>query len=118
VRPAVGVAEDRNSDPQGPWLERHRRRRAAVGPLTRLLARHPDYQLKFVVQDADDVNEVLQLLDDIGPVARERVLLMPEGRTAHEVAARAPLVAGLCVDHGFRYTPRLHLDLFGGGRGV
>jgi 7-carboxy-7-deazaguanine synthase len=43
---------------------------------------------------------------------------MAEGRTAGEVAARAGEIAALCLAHGFRYTPRLHLDLFGGGRGV
>jgi 7-carboxy-7-deazaguanine synthase len=43
---------------------------------------------------------------------------MAEGRSAEEVAGRTSLVVGLCLEHGFRYTPRLHLDLFGGGRGV
>jgi 7-carboxy-7-deazaguanine synthase len=107
-----------NSDPHGPWLERHRGRRSDLGPLRRLLERFPEYQLKFVVQDADDMTEVLELLDAVGPVAAERVVLMPEGRTAPEVAERAPVIAALCVEHGFRYTPRLHLDLFGSGRGV
>jgi 7-carboxy-7-deazaguanine synthase len=107
-----------NSDPHGPWLERHRGRRSDLGPLRRLLERFPEYQLKFVVQDADDMTEVLELLDAVGPVAAERVVLMPEGRTAPEVAERAPVIAALCVEHGFRYPPRLHLDLFGSGRGV
>jgi 7-carboxy-7-deazaguanine synthase len=62
--------------------------------------------------------EVLLVLDELAGVDPSRVLLMAEGRTAAEVAGRAPIVAGLCAEHGFRYTPRLHLDLFGGGRGV
>ncbi len=78
----------------------------------------PDHQLKFVVQDGDDLPEILELIEAAGGVAPERVLLMPEGRNAAEVAARAAEVAALCVQHGFRYTPRLQLDLFGGGRGV
>jgi 7-carboxy-7-deazaguanine synthase len=107
-----------NSDPQGSWRGRHRARRRDLAPLRRLLDRFPDHQLKFVVQDGDDIPEVLQLLDVVGGVDRHRVLLMAEGRSAEEVAARAPTVAALCVEHGFRYTPRLHLDLFGDGRGV
>jgi hypothetical protein len=43
---------------------------------------------------------------------------MAEGRSAAEVAEKAPMVAALCSEYGFRYTPRLHLDLFGGGKGV
>ncbi|MGD8439540.1 MAG: 7-carboxy-7-deazaguanine synthase QueE [Holophagae bacterium] len=107
-----------NSDPQGSWRDRHRRARADLGPLRALLSRFDSYQLKFVVTDTDDVPEILTMLDELGSVDRNRVLLMAEGRSAAEVADRAALVAGLCSEYGFRYTPRLHLDLFGGGRGV
>ncbi len=107
-----------NSDPPGTWGPRHRRRRSDLGALTRLLGRFPEHQLKFVVRGVDDLHGVRDVLDRLGGVDPARVLLMPEGRTAEEVAARAPVVAALCLEHGFRYTPRLHLDLFGGGRGV
>jgi 7-carboxy-7-deazaguanine synthase len=107
-----------NSDPPGAAGERHRRRRSDIGPIRRLLKRFPQHQLKFVVEDADDLAEILETLDRIGGVAASRVLLMAQGRSAEEVAQRAPGVAALCLEHGFRYTPRLHMDLFGGGRGV
>ena len=106
-----------SSDPGGSHRGRHRRLRADRTAARRLLERFPEHQLKLVVVDADDLLEVLPLVAELG-VERSRVLLMAEGRTAGEVAARAPLVAALCLEHGFRYTPRLHLDLFGGGRGV
>ena len=106
-----------NSDPDGRFRERHRDLRANLAPLRHLLARHPEHQLKFVVQGEGDIGEILAMVELLG-VVRHRVLLMPEGRTAVEVAVRAPAVARLCMQHGFRYTPRLHLDLFGSGRGV
>jgi len=106
-----------NSDPDGPAGERHRRLRTDLGPARRLIAQHPEYQLKLVVRDERDMPEVERLVAALG-AARERVLLMPEGRTAAEVAARSGEVGRLCLAHGFRYSPRLHLDLFGGGRGV
>jgi 7-carboxy-7-deazaguanine synthase len=105
-----------NSDPEGRFRERHRALRSRIGPLQRLLSRHPEHQLKFVVRGKDDVGEIETLVERLG-VARERVLLMPEGRSAAEVAARAAAVARLCLEHGFRYTPRLHLELFGNRRG-
>jgi 7-carboxy-7-deazaguanine synthase len=71
----------------------------------------------LVAQGKDDVAEILALVVRLG-VERERVLLMPEGRSAAEVGARAPVVARLCLEHGFRYSPRLHLELFGNIRGV
>lgn len=107
-----------NSDPQGRWRERHRRQRGDLGALTTLLRRFPEHQLKFVIQDDGDIGDVLAVLAEVGRVTPHRVLLMPEGRTPGEVAGRAAAVAALCVEHGFRYTPRLHLDLFGGGRGI
>jgi 7-carboxy-7-deazaguanine synthase len=107
-----------NSDPQGKWKDRHRRLRSDTEPLRRLVRRFPDHQLKFVVTDADDFRDITTILNGIDGIDPWRVLLMAEGRSAAEVAEKAPMVAALCSEHGFRYTPRLHLDLFGGGRGV
>jgi 7-carboxy-7-deazaguanine synthase len=107
-----------NSDPQGKWRDRHRRLRADRAPLVRLIRRFPEHQIKFVVADGDDIWDIVALVEDVGAIDPWRVLLMPEGRSASEVAAKSEMVAALCSEHGFRYTPRLHLDLFGGGRGV
>jgi len=106
-----------NSDPDGRLAERHRTLRVDLEPLRRLLARHAEHQLKFVVQGEGDLQEILATVEALA-VARERVMLMPEGRTAEQAAVRARSVAKLALLHGFRYSPRLHLDLFGAGRGV
>ena len=106
-----------NSDPAGAWRERHRLARADHGPLAELLARHPEHQVKFVVRDRGDLAEILALVERLA-IDRGRVLLMPEGATREEIAGRAAEVARMCLDAGFRYSPRLHVDLFGGGRGV
>ncbi len=107
-----------NSDPEGGYGSRHRRLRTDLEPLRRLLARFAEYQLKFVVQGGDDMPEILELVHALDSVPRDRVVLMPEGRSSAELAARAAEVTALCIEHGFRYTPRLQFDLFGGGRGV
>lgn len=106
-----------NSDPSDRWRERHRQLRQDRHPLRALLASHPEYQLKFVVEGEHDLPEVLALVEELG-APRERVLLMPQGKTSEEVARVAPAVARLCLAHGFRFSPRLHLELFGPGRGV
>lgn len=106
-----------SSDPDGRHLERHRSQRSATAPLRALLDAHREYQLKFVVASEADEDEIVALVEDLG-VPRERVVLMAEGRTAAEVAERAGMVARMCLQRGYRYTPRLHLDLFGARRGV
>lgn len=106
-----------NSDPSGRWRERHRKLRENLAPLQLLLQRHRHFQLKFVVQGEHDMPEIVALVERLG-VSRDRVLLMPEGKTAQEVAKVAPEVARLCLRYDFRFSPRLHLELFGAGRGV
>lgn len=106
-----------NSDPAaGCGLERHQSLRSRRDSARLLLTRHPNFQLKMVVSGIQDMPEILSLVQELG-VERERVLLMPLGRNHEELSARVELVAGLCLQHGFRYSPRLHIDLFGGGRG-
>lgn len=77
------------------------------------------YQLKFVIQTARDVDDVRAWLAALErDVPPERVLLMPEGRTAAEVEAHAPVVLAACRQHGFRFCDRLQLRLFGNQRGT
>src|SRR5262249_58037716 len=51
---------------------------------------HCPYQLKFVVDQPGDIDEILRLLDRLPPVEPTLVLLMPQGVTRAELAARCP----------------------------
>ncbi|HKZ05489.1 MAG TPA: 7-carboxy-7-deazaguanine synthase QueE [Methylomirabilota bacterium] len=72
---------------------------------------------KFVVTGEADLAEVLRLGERFA-LPRERVLLQPEALRREELIARAPWVAEACTRHGFRFSPRLHLMLWGARRGV
>jgi len=106
-----------NSDPGGGWRVRHRAARLDRGPMRTLLARHVEHQVKFVVRGSEDLDEIRLIVTDLA-IAPDRVLLMPEGRTPDEVAAHGTAVAALCLVTGYRFCPRLHVDLWGGRRGV
>jgi len=71
---------------------------------------------KFVLVAQQDVNEVESLVSKY-MIRRDRVILMPEGATASELSSRADWVADLSVQHGFRYSPRLQISLWGNTRG-
>jgi 7-carboxy-7-deazaguanine synthase len=77
-----------------------------------------DYQLKFVIEQSSDLEEVEALLELLPGVDRDKVLLMPEGVTRDELMERGPFVIEACKKHGFRYCPRLHVELFGNRRGI
>ncbi|MGH7307166.1 MAG: 7-carboxy-7-deazaguanine synthase QueE [Candidatus Rokuibacteriota bacterium] len=72
---------------------------------------------KFVVTDQSDVAEVLQLRERFA-LPRHRILLMPEGIRRHEILERSLWIVEECRRHGFRYSPRLHILLWGAKRGV
>ena len=84
----------------------------------RAFLEHCDCQLKFVIDTPREVAEVLDLLESLPRVDPAKVLLMPQGVTAEEVKERAPWVVEECKKHGFRYCPRLHIDLYGQRRGT
>lgn len=72
---------------------------------------------KFVVGEARDVDEVLDLQTAYGLPA-PRVVLMPLGMTREEQMRRMPAVVAWCRRHGFRFSPRLHILLWGPKRGL
>ena len=77
------------------------------------------YQLKFVVAQAADVEEIEALLRQLGrDIPRAKVLLMPEGVTVEALRARAGWLGELCKQRGYRYAPRLHVELYGNKRGT
>jgi 7-carboxy-7-deazaguanine synthase len=72
---------------------------------------------KFVVRDERDVAETLRLADRFAlPAAR--ILLQPEATRREEMLERGPWVAEQCKRHGFRFSPRLHIWLWGPRRGI
>ena len=72
---------------------------------------------KFVVAAGSDLEEVRDLVDRYR-IARERVILMPEGQTEEILKDRSRWLSQLCIEEGFRFTPRLHILLWGDKRGT
>ncbi|ADD05903.1 7-carboxy-7-deazaguanine synthase [Natrialba magadii ATCC 43099] len=117
--------DSQNGEPQSPgaanqgdgeWEDRHEANRIDMAALAALVEEY-GFQLKFVVTDADDMPEILDLLADLReaadvPIRDDDVLLMPEGATRDRLAETRTRVADLAMEYGFRYTPRLHVDLW------
>jgi 7-carboxy-7-deazaguanine synthase len=101
----------------GRLAARHERLRLQI-PVIRAFMERGDYQLKFVIDRPGDVGEVLDILARLGDVDRGRVLLMPQGVTRAELDERAGWLVEACKEHGLRYCPRLHIELYGNRRGT
>jgi 7-carboxy-7-deazaguanine synthase len=100
----------------GKWAAQHERLRYQPEILKQLMTEY-EYQLKFVVASPDDMTEIAKILTDVS-ADRGRVVLMPEGTTPEAIRERAPWLTEICKREGFRYSPRMHIDLWGNRRGV
>lgn len=75
-----------------------------------------DYQLKFVVSDEEDLSEIEEILESVEGYDDERVLLMPEGTDRDTLRKRGSWLSEVCMERGYRYSPRLHIHLYGNER--
>ena len=106
-----------NSVPMGSRYEAMHRQAMRNDDAMRILMDRHDYQFKFVIaeqQDIDDV-ELLRLALRIPP---EKIYLMPEGIDSETIRARSEWIVELCKVHGFNFSDRLHIHLWGNRRGV
>jgi 7-carboxy-7-deazaguanine synthase len=101
---------------EGKFAAQHEQLRYQPEVLKQLIAEY-DYQLKFVISSVDDVREAREMVGEIG-AQREKVFLMPEGTTREVLSERAEWLVNVCKDFGYRYCPRLHIDIWGAKRGV
>lgn len=112
-------------------IEQHKEKRYNMSALTNFISAsfgiyqrlngNPKIQLKFVVTDPSDLEEIktnfLTLFYGrfikVGS-ASQYIYLMPEGITEEELKEKSKWLIGECIKNGFRYCPRLHIEIYGG----
>jgi organic radical activating enzyme len=78
-----------------------------------------DLYLKFVVATKDDFDEVTRAVEAYRAKGVEcPVYLMPLGGRSEEYTLNVKDVAEACMERGWRFTPRLHISLFGNAWGT
>ena len=78
-----------------------------------------DFQLKFVIASKQDEEEIKnEFLSKLGFVNPEDVLVMPLGSTPELSHKNSLFAAEMAIRNGWRFAPRIHLDLFGDKEGV
>ncbi len=98
----------------GKWAVQHDRLRYQPEVLKQLMA-YP-YQLKFVVEEPTDLEEIQKMIKELN-ADRSKVILMPEGRSSIIIQERGRWLAEIVKREKFRMSPRLHVDLWGDKRG-
>jgi 7-carboxy-7-deazaguanine synthase len=100
----------------GKWAAQHNRLRYQPEVLGHLIHDY-EYQLKFVVSSPEDLQEIDSIRQILG-APPSTVVLMPEGIDAERLRDRGVWLAEVCKTTGYRYSPRLHIDLWGNKRGI
>lgn len=100
----------------GRWAAQHDRLRIQMDVLRDLMTTYP-HQFKFVIQNPSDLEETKELVETL-EVRPANVILMPEGRDAATLRERSLWLAEACKERGYRFSPRLHVDLWSDRRGV
>ncbi len=101
----------------GKFAQLHEKQRLNFTVIQKYLDSY-DYQIKFVVAQKKDFDEIAQILDRLEAVDRCRVLIMAEGTTTRQLRAKASWIVELCKQYGYGFTPRLHIELYGNRRGT
>jgi 7-carboxy-7-deazaguanine synthase len=72
--------------------------------------------LKLVVSEPEQMTEVEDIVSSL-QWPNERVILMPQAINASELAARSSWLADVALNHGYRFSTRLQVLLWGSERG-
>ena len=99
------------------WAKKHESTRLQPEVISEWIRKYA-FQLKFVVSSENDLVEIKSLLLKLPKIPADRVLLMPEGIDTQTLASRSPWLVEICKREGFRFCPRLHIELFGHKRGT
>lgn len=78
-----------------------------------------DFQLKFVVQNHDELKEIeADFLTNLTGWNPDDVILMPLGSSPEELAQTRMVTLEAAIERGWRFSPRLQINYFGGVTGV
>jgi 7-carboxy-7-deazaguanine synthase len=102
------------------FLETHESARYNLESMKKFMEYYgPDrYQFKFVVNTEEDVQEILSKYIEPLKIPNDNVFLMPQGISHAQLNSRAAWVMEQCRIHGFHYSDRLHIRVYGNKSGV
>jgi len=76
-----------------------------------------DIQWKFVYCKDKDIKEIEELKQSVG-IPDNKIYLMPEGINEEDMKERRLETVDMCKKHGYNFTDRLHIIIWGNKRGM
>ena len=97
-------------------FQQHQRLRINQPVLRQFLDQY-NCQLKFVVETEPDLVEIQQLQQEM-QIPSSTIVLMPPGITRDQIQGKQNWMVEICKQQGYRYSPRLQVDIWGDQRGI
>ena len=97
--------------------QQHEKWRTNYHVMQQLISKHDDYQIKPVISNEDDLEEV-KYIQQVLDVPDDKIWLLPEGITEEELNTRRKWLMEVAVNEGYNFTDRLHIIAYGDKRGV
>ena len=117
ISPKLSNSEPRDADED--YDKRRLKMKVIKAYLEQARRDQNDYQLKFVLSEPKDIEEVKDIVGQLGKrVSAEGVFLMPQAVNRRQLARRSAWLVELCKEHGYRFCWRLQLSLYGNQRGI
>ena len=98
------------------WAKRHAERQDQPEVIRGLVKEYP-YQIKFVVDQREDLRDIEAYLSRYPEINHSHVYLMPQGTTAEMLAERMEWLEPAAEQMGCQVTRRMHIELWGNVRG-
>lgn len=98
-------------------IKLHETNRKRIDVVKKLIARYP-YQLKFVVNQPEDLLEIEEYLQELGDFKNDCVYLMPMATDVQTMRQKAIWISAYAAPRKYRYCPRMQLEWYGNRRGT
>ena len=101
----------------------HNMHRINIIALATMLSEGHDCQLKFVYTGPECIEEINEISSEITDYqtnhnmdvvnVNDYIMLMPEGITSKAIIGKSDEVVNVCIEHGWTYTSRMHILIWG-----
>ena len=101
----------------------HNMHRINISALATMLSEGHDCQLKFVYTGPECIKEIDEISKEITDYqtnhnmdvvnVNDYIMLMPEGITSKAIIGKSDEVVNVCIEHGWTYTSRMHILIWG-----
>ena len=101
----------------------HSMHRINIIALATMLSEGHDCQLKFVYTSPECIEEIDEISKEIAEYqsnhdmdvvnVNDYIMLMPEGITSKAIIGKSDEVVNVCIEHGWTYTSRMHILIWG-----